>query len=81
MLLPEPDGPTTATVLPAGISKLMPCRISRAGSYEKRTFSNFTAGAPSSTRSCAPGSSAISRSFSISTNILSRSVRLCLISR
>ena len=32
VLLPEPEGPTTATVLPCGMSKLTPCRMGRAGS-------------------------------------------------
>jgi len=30
--LPAPEGPTIATVLPAGTSKLMPFRIGRSGS-------------------------------------------------
>jgi len=30
--LPAPEGPTIATVLPAGTSKLTPLRICRAGS-------------------------------------------------
>jgi hypothetical protein len=78
--LPAPDGPTMATILPAGTSKSRPFRIGRAGSYAKCTFSKRTR--PSLTTSgLASGASVISGSRLSNSNMASMSISPCFNSR
>src|SRR6266403_413587 len=71
--LPAPDGPTIATVLPAGTSKLRPLRIGRSVSYENRTSSKRRL--PDLTiKGLAPGTSLISGLRARTLNIFSMTV-------
>ncbi len=67
VLLPEPLGPTSAVVVPAGASNVTSRRTGCSGSYSKLTFSNTMRPltAPS-------GSSAASSSSSVATSRISR---------
>ena len=77
---PAPEGPTMATVFPAGTVKLTPLRMVRSGSYENTTFSKRTS-PPLTDRSGASGLSFTSGATFSTSNIFSISMRAWLISR